>query len=75
MAAQTSYKQQCPSCEAMVLIKDSSLVGKKIECPKCKYKFVVEEPEGADDGPGASRKGDSTATAKKRSRVRSSSRQ
>ena len=65
MAAQTSYKQQCPSCEAMVLIKDSSLVGKKIECPKCKYKFVVEEPEGADDGPGASRKGDSTATAKK----------
>jgi hypothetical protein len=65
MAAQTSYKQQCPSCEAMVLIKDPGLVGKKIECPKCKYKFVVEEPEGADDGPGTSRKGDSTATAKK----------
>src|SRR5436305_6838146 len=44
MATKTSFKQQCPSCEAMVPIKDSSLVGKKIDCPKCKYRFVVEEP-------------------------------
>jgi hypothetical protein len=28
----------------MVPIKDASLVGRKIDCPKCKYRFVVEEP-------------------------------
>src|SRR5262245_27157984 len=44
MAAKTSFKQQCPSCETMVPIKDGSLIGKKIDCPKCKYRFVVEEP-------------------------------
>jgi hypothetical protein len=48
MTSQTQFKQQCPSCEAMVPIKDSSLVGKKVDCPKCKYRFVVEEPGGGD---------------------------
>jgi hypothetical protein len=28
----------------MVPIRDDSLIGKKIDCPKCKYRFVVEEP-------------------------------
>src|SRR5947209_4105403 len=53
MAANTSFKVQCPSCEAMVPIRDSNLVGKKIDCPKCKYRFVVEEPDGdmGDDRP------------------------
>src|SRR5437870_4105992 len=44
MAASTSFKQQCPSCEAMVPIRDPNLIGRKIDCPKCKYRFVVEEP-------------------------------
>src|SRR6266481_2068761 len=44
MAAKTSFKQQCPSCENMVTIRDESLIGQKIDCPKCKYRFVVEEP-------------------------------
>jgi len=44
MAIGTSFKQQCPSCEAMVPVKDASLVGKKIECPKCKDKFIVKSP-------------------------------
>ena len=44
MAITTSFKQECPSCEGLVLIKDPKLVGKKIECPKCKFKFVVKEP-------------------------------
>jgi hypothetical protein len=39
-----SFTQQCPSCEANVPIKDRGLVGKKIDCPKCKYRFVVENP-------------------------------
>jgi hypothetical protein len=29
----------------MVLVKDISLVGKKIDCPKCKYRFQVEKPK------------------------------
>jgi hypothetical protein len=51
MAATASFKQQCPSCEAWVPIRDPNLIGKKIDCPKCKYRFVVEEPaeEAADE--------------------------
>ncbi len=44
MAVSSSFKQKCPSCEAMVSIKDPSLVGKKVECSKCKYRFLVESP-------------------------------
>src|SRR5262249_59064945 len=71
MATKTSFKQQCPSCEAMVPIRDPSLVGRKIDCPKCKYRFVVEEPEPEEPDeaapskagkkgakPGAAAKGD-----------------
>ncbi|MFO0880166.1 MAG: DUF1559 domain-containing protein [Gemmataceae bacterium] len=49
MAAGTSFKQQCPSCEAMVPIRDPGLIGRKIDCPKCKYRFVVEEPARDED--------------------------
>jgi hypothetical protein len=48
MAVSSSFKQKCPSCEAMVSIKDPSLVGKKVECSKCKYKFLVESPVDQD---------------------------
>ena len=46
------FKQQCPSCEAMVSIKDETLIGKKTECTKCKFRFLVEAPskgKPADD--------------------------
>jgi hypothetical protein len=33
----------------MVPIKDPSLIGRKIDCPKCKYRFVVEEPAPEED--------------------------
>ncbi len=49
MAASASFKQQCPSCEAMVPIKDPSFIGRKIDCPKCKYRFVVEDPASEED--------------------------
>jgi Protein of unknown function (DUF1559) len=42
-----SFKTPCPSCEAGVLVRDRSLIGKKIDCPKCKYRFVVEDPKKA----------------------------
>ncbi len=40
-----SFKVPCPSCEATVLIKNPNLVGTKVECPKCKYRFKVEAPK------------------------------
>jgi hypothetical protein len=33
----------------MVPIKDPSFIGRKIDCPKCKYRFVVEDPGTADE--------------------------
>jgi Protein of unknown function (DUF1559) len=48
MAVSSSFKQQCPSCEALVPIKDGSFIGKKVDCPKCKYRFVVEDPVALD---------------------------
>jgi hypothetical protein len=71
MATQSSFKQQCPSCEAMVPIRDPKLIGRKIDCPKCKYRFVVEEPvdeveEAEEAAPATKAKGGSTSvTAKK----------
>src|SRR5262249_27446871 len=47
--AATTFKQQCPSCEALVPIRDPKLIGRKIDCPKCQYRFGVEEPAGDED--------------------------
>jgi uncharacterized protein (TIGR03067 family) len=58
MATGTSFKQQCPSCEAMVPIRDPGLIGRKIDCPKCKYRFVVEEPEPQEEDEAPARKSD-----------------
>src|SRR5438552_12634624 len=64
--AVTSFKQQCPSCEAMVPIRDANLIGRKIDCPKCKYRFVVEEPSNGD---GAQEEvGGATVTTKARAK-------
>src|SRR4051794_18829038 len=42
----SAYHEQCPSCEALIPIRDPSLIGRKVACPKCKYHFVVEGPGG-----------------------------
>src|SRR5262245_57858734 len=57
-----SFKQQCPSCEAMVPVRDPQLIGKKIDCPKCKYRFVVEEPAGDEDEAPKKKGSDKVAT-------------
>ena len=67
MATGTSFKQECPSCEAMVPIRDPGLIGRKIDCPKCKFRFVVEEPadiKDEDDTPVPKKKGDTKVTNK-----------
>jgi Protein of unknown function (DUF1559) len=67
MATTVSFKQPCPSCEHPVPIRDPKLIGRKIDCPKCKYRFVVEEPaEAAGDDEGANGKGDTAVTTKKK---------
>ena len=46
-----SFRQECPSCGELVLL-DSKLAGKKTACTKCKFRFVVEDPNAhsnADD--------------------------
>ncbi|MDY3559765.1 DUF1559 domain-containing protein [Gemmata sp. JC673] len=62
-----SFKVQCPSCEAPVLIKNPNLVGTKVECPKCKYRFKVEEPaaEAAAAGADVAKEKDKDAAKEK----------
>jgi hypothetical protein len=49
------FTTNCPSCDAGVAVK-AALVGKKIECPKCKFRFVVPGPAGGDPAPDADAK-------------------
>ena len=35
------FKQACPSCEAKVSVLEDE-IGKKKECPECKFRFKVE---------------------------------
>src|SRR4051812_27194075 len=44
------FKVPCPSCENQVLIKNPNLIGTKVECTKCKYRFKVEAPADAAGG-------------------------
>lgn len=44
MALGTTFKQKCPSCEFMVPIREEKLIGKQVQCPQCKDKFVVQKP-------------------------------
>jgi hypothetical protein len=55
----------------MVTIRDDSLIGQKIDCPKCKYRFVVEEPAEEEDFEEEERPGkkkEKPAKGKKRAR-------
>jgi hypothetical protein len=61
MATTVSFKQPCPSCEHPVPIRDPKLIGRKIDCPKCKYRFVVEEPPAEEEAKDL----DTATTAKK----------
>jgi len=51
--ASSAFKIKCPSCEATVTIRDPNLAGKKIDCPKCKYRFVAEPPDENAEGEGS----------------------
>ncbi len=49
MAAGISHQQACPNCTALVRIQDVTLVGAKIECPRCKHRFVAAKPRNQYD--------------------------
>ncbi len=66
--ANVRYSVACPSCDADVPIRSSAQVGKKADCPKCKYRFVVPEPPGddlEDDAPVKPSKGAKAAKGDK----------
>ena len=41
----------CPECSAVLKLKDASLLGKSVKCPKCGHRFVVQEPAQANAPP------------------------
>ncbi len=49
MTSAVGFKVPCPSCSAPITLKSMDFVGKKVDCPKCKYRFVVPAP--ADSKP------------------------
>lgn len=36
--------EQCPKCKARVPIRETILIGPKIECPSCKLRFLLQHP-------------------------------
>lgn len=48
MAVIATFKQKCPSCESMVSIKET-MHGKKVECTKCKDKFIAKKPKEVEE--------------------------
>lgn len=38
----------CPKCGRKLKIKDRSLFGKKVACPECKQRFVLNDPDGPE---------------------------
>jgi hypothetical protein len=71
MASAVGFKQACPSCGGQVTIKSHDLVGKKTDCPKCKFRFVVADPnpkasgKDAKAGKAKPKKGDADKPKKK----------
>ncbi len=39
----------CPSCGKSLKVRDRNLLGRKVKCPKCGERFVLEEPAPAEE--------------------------
>jgi hypothetical protein len=46
-----TMKVQCPHCAAVGTIRGGRLMGRKIDCPRCKNPFPVEQPRHIGPGP------------------------
>ena len=42
--AESSIDLKCPLCGKLLRAK-RLLIGKKLRCPKCKYQFVLKDPD------------------------------
>ena len=40
-----SIRIPCPKCKALLHLKDRKLLGRKRRCPKCQFKFILEESD------------------------------
>jgi hypothetical protein len=64
MATTHRFRQRCPSCEAKIPIRDPHLIGLKIDCHKCKYRFEVRWPDdetNPSEGPTTASRGARTS--------------
>ncbi len=61
-----TIRYQCPECDSVLKIKDE-LAGTDGKCPKCKSKFVVPEPNEADE-PAKEKTASKAASSKKKSK-------
>ncbi len=43
MTSPAGLKQTCPNCGLRVSIRQRALIGKRIECPKCRTRYVVTD--------------------------------
>ncbi len=57
--ANVKFELDCPKCDEPIVIRSSAQIGKKVECPKCKYRFTVPEmdDEDDDDAPASKKSG------------------
>lgn len=43
------FRIPCPECGKRLKVRDRSLLGRKVKCPKCENRFVLALPEEEDD--------------------------
>ena len=55
--ANVKFELDCPKCDEAIVIRSSAQIGKKVECPKCKYRFTVPEMEDDDADEAPAKKG------------------
>jgi biopolymer transport protein ExbD len=70
MSSNAGFKQLCPHCQVALLLRDPSWIGKTVECPKCKNRFLVEDPAKKTAPPELSREEKEALIRKDREAVR-----
>ncbi|MGL4421365.1 MAG: hypothetical protein ACRCZF_11910, partial [Gemmataceae bacterium] len=64
--AKKSFKMACPSCEADITVT-TAMIGSKTDCPKCKYRFTIPDPDAAEDDDSANEVDETPKKKKKKS--------
>lgn len=64
--ANARFSVTCPSCDADVPVRSTSAVGTKIECPKCKFRFVCPTAPDSDTPTKAGKETEDSAKGKEK---------